>query len=120
MAKVLVVDDSPTELHVLTRYLHSAGHQTLTASDGKEGIETAKSEKPDLILMDVVMPGLNGFQATRKIRRDPETSHIPVVMITTKDQETDREWGLRQGARAYLVKPVTEDQLLGVVAEVLG
>ncbi len=120
MAKVLVVDDSLTELHVLTQYLHKAGHQTLTASEGQEGLETAKSEKPDLILMDVVMPGLNGFQATRKIGRDPETRHIPVVMITTKDQETDREWGLQQGARMYLVKPVSEEQLLGVIAEVLG
>jgi len=120
MAKVLVVDDSPTELHVLTQYLHNAGHQTLTAADGQEGLEAARREKPDLILMDVVMPGLNGFQATRKISRDPEIGHIPIVMITTKDQETDREWGLRQGARAYLVKPVSEDQLLGVVGEVLG
>ncbi|RMG34613.1 MAG: response regulator [Gammaproteobacteria bacterium] len=120
MAKVLVVDDSPTELHILTRYLEEGGHQTLTAADGKEGVEVARSEQPDLILMDVVMPGLNGFQATRKISRDPTTRSIPVVMITTKDQDTDREWGLRQGARAYLVKPVTEAELLCTVEEVLG
>jgi len=120
MAKVLVVDDSPTELHLFTRYLQAGGHQTLTAEDGEAGIAAARSERPDLILMDVVMPGLNGFQATRKISRDPATRDIPVVMITTKDQETDREWGLRQGARAYLVKPVGQQELLGVVDEVLG
>ncbi len=120
MAKILVVDDSQTELHVITGCLQSAGHQTLTAANGEEGLSVARSELPDLVFMDVVMPGLNGFQATRKISRDPATKDIPVVMITTKDQETDREWGMRQGARAYLAKPVSEGQLLGVVDEMLG
>jgi len=120
MAKILVVDDSHTELHIITSYLQSAGHQTITAENGEEGLNVAKSELPDLVFMDVVMPGLNGFQATRKISRDPATRDIPVVMITTKDQETDREWGMRQGARAYLVKPVSETQLLNVVDEMLG
>ncbi len=119
MAKILVVDDSPTELHVITGYLHDAGYQTITASNGEEGIGVAKTEQPDLILMDVVMPGLNGFQATRKINRDAALKHIPVIMVTTKDQDTDREWGMRQGARAYLVKPVGRQELLGVVSEVL-
>lgn len=119
MAKILVVDDSQTELHIITTYLQSAGHQTITAENGEEGLSVAKTELPDLVFMDVVMPGLNGFQATRKISRDPATKDIPVVMITTKDQETDREWGMRQGARAYLVKPVSEGQLLGVVNEML-
>jgi len=120
MAKILVVDDSQTELHVITGYLQSAGHQTITAGSGEEGLSVARTELPDLILMDVVMPGLNGFQATRKITRDPATRNIPVVMITTKGQDTDREWGMRQGAKAYLVKPVTGSQLLGVVDEVLA
>ena len=120
MAKILVVDDSLTELHVITGYLHAAGHQTLTAENGEEGLNVARSEQPDLVLMDVVMPGLNGFQATRKLSRDPATKEIPVVLITTKDQETDREWGMRQGARDYLVKPVSESQLLGVVDGLLG
>lgn len=115
MAKILVVDDSLTELHVITGYLQSAGHQTITAENGEDGLNVARSELPDLVLMDVVMPGLNGFQATRKMMRDPLTKEIPVVMITTKDQDTDREWGMRQGARAYLVKPVSSSQLLGVV-----
>ena len=120
MAKILIVDDSPTELHVLTNHLQGAGYDTVTAADGEQGLAAAKAELPDLILMDVVMPGLNGFQATRKIGRDPATSHIPVIMVTTKDQDTDREWGMRQGAKAYLVKPVVADELLGKVKELLG
>lgn len=120
MAKILIVDDSPTELHVLTKILHHAGHETLTASDGEAGIAAAKAQKPDLVLMDVVMPGLNGFQATRKLSRDPETQQIPVLMVTTKDQDTDREWGLRQGAKGYLVKPVDGDELLGKISELLN
>lgn len=120
MAHILVVDDSPTEIHVFKTMLEKNGHQVTTAQSGEEGVQKAQEVQPDLILMDVVMPGLNGFQATRKISRDPATRDIPVVMITTKDQDTDREWGLRQGARAYLVKPVGQQELLGVVDEVLG
>ena len=120
MAKILIVDDSPTELHVLTGHLATAGYQTLTAESGEEGLEVAKAEQPDLVLMDVVMPGLNGFQATRKLSRDPATAHIPVIIVTTKDQDTDREWGMRQGAKAYLVKPVKAKDLLEQVSGILG
>lgn len=119
MAKILIVDDSPTELHVLTQILSKGGYDTVTAEDGEEGVETAKTELPDLILMDVVMPGLNGFQATRKLSRDATTKNIPVVMVTTKDQDTDREWGMRQGARDYMVKPVKADELLAKVKSLL-
>jgi twitching motility two-component system response regulator PilH len=115
MSKVLIVDDSPTELHILTKILQGGGYEVISAANGEEGIEKAKSDLPNLILMDVVMPGLNGFQATRKITRDPTTKHIPVIMVTTKDQDTDREWGMRQGARDYLVKPVNSDELLDKV-----
>jgi twitching motility two-component system response regulator PilH len=117
---VLVVDDSPTEQHVLRSILEKAGFEVATASDGQEGIEQAKRLKPDLILMDVVMPVLNGFQATRKLNDDAETADIPVIMVTTKDQETDKKWGLRQGADDYLVKPVTAEDLLQRVRAVLG
>jgi len=117
---VLVVDDSPTEQHVLKSILEKAGFQVETASDGEEGIEQAKRLKPNLILMDVVMPVLNGFQATRKLSQDVETADIPVIMVTTKDQETDKRWGLRQGADDYLVKPVTAHDLLLRVRAVLG
>ena len=120
MAKILIVDDSPTELHVLTKILQQGGHEALTAADGESGIATAKSQGPDAILMDVVMPRLNGFQATRKLSRDPKTQHIPVLMVTTKDQETDREWGMRQGAKGYLVKPVDGKELLQKITELLG
>ncbi len=120
MAKILIVDDSPTELHVLSQMLTKGGYQTVTAEDGEEGIEKAKAESPDLILIDVVMPGLNGFQATRKLSRDAATKDIPVVIVTTKDQDTDREWGMRQGARDYMVKPVKNDELLAKVSALLG
>lgn len=120
MAKILIVDDSPTELHVLTKILKQGGYEALTASDGEAGIAAAQAQAPDAILMDVVMPGINGFQATRKLSRNPKTQHIPVLMVTTKDQETDKEWGMRQGAKGYLVKPVDGRELLQKLGELLG
>jgi len=118
--KVLVVDDSPTELHILKGFLEDAGYKVLLAENGESGIEMARSSKPDLVLMDVVMPGLNGFQATRQLSRDPETEDIPVIMVTTKDQETDRTWGLRQGAKEYIIKPVEKNELLSRIKDVLN
>ena len=120
MALVLIVDDSPTEQHVLTQVLEKNGFETLVASDGEEAITVAANSQPDLILMDVVMPGMNGFQATRQLARNPDTSAIPVVMVTSKDQETDRIWGLRQGAVDYLMKPVKQDELLAAVRASIG
>lgn len=120
MAKVLIVDDSPTEVHVLSGYLNKHGFDTETAADGREGIEKARAIRPDLILMDVVMPGVNGFQATRELARDPDTASIPIVMVTTKGLETDKIWGMRQGAVDYLVKPVTEAQLVEKVRAALA
>ncbi|GGK04864.1 twitching motility response regulator PilH [Luteimonas terricola] len=111
MARILIVDDSPSQLMGIRRIVEGLGHEALTAEDGAAGVEAAKRELPDLILMDVVMPNLNGFQATRSITRDPATRHIPVILVTTKDQETDRVWGMRQGARAYLTKPFSETEL---------
>lgn len=120
MSLVLIVDDSPTEQHVLTQVLEKNGFETLVASDGEEAISMAETSQPDLILMDVVMPGMNGFQATRQLSRNPGTSTIPVVMVTSKDQETDRVWGLRQGAVDYLMKPVKQDDLLAAVRARIG
>jgi twitching motility two-component system response regulator PilH len=114
--KILVVDDSPTERHVLKTLLTSNGYQVITAGTGEEGIAKARSELPDLVLMDVVMPGLNGYQATRTLTRDPTTRNIPVIVCTTKSQETDKIWGLRQGAQDYLVKPVNGQELLAKIA----
>jgi len=110
--RVLIVDDSPTERHVLNDMLTKAGYEVVASDNGEDAILKAKTVKPDLILMDVVMPGLNGFQATRAITREEKTKHIPVIICTTKDQETDKIWGLRQGAKDYVTKPVNEGELL--------
>jgi len=117
---VLIVDDSPTEMHVLRGILQKGGYRVITAVDGESGVAQAEHSKPDLILMDVVMPGLNGFQATRQLSRNPETSEIPIIMVTTKAQETDRAWGLRQGAREYVVKPVGAGELLKKIKLILN
>ena len=114
--KILVVDDSPTERHVLVDLLTRNGYQVLTAESGEEGIDKAKAELPDLVLMDVVMPGLNGYQATRTLTRDDVTKHIPVIVCTSKSQETDKIWGLRQGAHDYMVKPINGEELLAKIA----
>ena len=113
---ILIVDDSPTERHVLSELLTQNGYQVITAENGEEGVEKAKSEQPDLILMDVVMPGLNGYQATRTLTRDETTKHTPIIVCTSKGQETDRIWGLRQGALDYIVKPVDAQDLLSKIA----
>ena len=120
MASILIVDDSPSQLMGIRRIVEKLGHEALTAEDGAAGVEVAKREIPDLILMDVVMPNLNGFQATRSITREPTTSHIPVILVTTKDQDTDRVWGMRQGAKAYITKPFGEQELADVIQEWLG
>ena len=119
MARVLIVDDSPTEMYKLTGMLEKHGHQVLKAEIGADGVALARQEKPDAVLMDIVMPGLNGFQATRQLSKEPETNGIPIIIITTKDQETDKIWGKRQGARDYLTKPVDEETLIKVLNGVL-
>ena len=117
MARVLIVDDSPTETYKLAGMLEKHGHTVLTAESGENGVAVARQEKPDIVLMDIVMPGLNGFQATRQLTKAAETTHIPVIIVTTKDQETDRVWGIRQGAKAYLTKPIEESVLLKLIAD---
>lgn len=117
MARILVVDDSATDTYVLRSILEKGGHEVSTAQNGEAGVEAASSSRPDLILMDVVMPGMNGFQATRELSRRAETAHIPVIIVTTKDQTTDKVWASRQGARDYIVKPVTEKALLVSIAK---
>ncbi|MCE5181729.1 MAG: response regulator [Betaproteobacteria bacterium] len=114
--KIMVVDDSPTERFFLSDMLGKHGYLVILAESGEEAVAKAKQEQPDLILMDVVMPGLNGFQATRAIFKDEETRDIPIIMCTTKGQETDKVWGMRQGARDYIVKPVKPDELLKKIA----
>lgn len=120
MATVLIVDDSPTLMDAHKRMLENHHHTVITASDGEEGINVAMAQRPDLILMDVVMPRMNGFQATRKLSRDPQTRHIPIIMVTSKDQETDILWAKRQGAKDYLIKPIAEPALISTVQRLLS
>ncbi len=120
MARILIVDDSPSQLLGIQRIVEKLGHDWITAEDGAQGVEVAKRELPDMVLMDVVMPNLNGFQATRQLSRESTTRHIPVILVTTKDQDTDRMWGMRQGAKAYLTKPFSEDELSEVIERILA
>lgn len=120
MAHILVIDDSPTERHFFSKVLEQTGHKVSTADNGEQGIEAAKQMQPDLILMDIVMPGMNGFQATRKITQIPETSSIPIVMVSTKDEQTDKVWATRQGAKGYIVKPVDSKELISSIKSFLA
>ncbi len=120
MARILVVDDSPTQLANLVKLLEAHGHVTVTADNGQRGVDLAEKELPDLVLMDVVMPELNGFQATRKITKNPKTEHIPVILVTTKDQVTDKVWGERQGASGYITKPPNEQELMSKINALLA
>ena len=113
--KILLVDDSKTELHHLSDILGKRGYKVRTAENGEEALRRLSEDKPDLILMDVVMPGQNGFQLTRAITRDPDFANVPVIICTSKNQETDRVWGMRQGARDYVVKPVNPEELLAKI-----
>ena len=113
--KILVVDDSKTELHHLSDVLAKRGYTVRTAENGEEAMRRLAEDKPDLILMDVVMPGQNGFQLTRAITRDPRFADVPVIMCTSKNQETDKVWGMRQGARDYIVKPVRAEELVAKI-----
>ena len=120
MANILIVDDSPTEVHVFKTILEKNGHTIHVAENGEDGVAKAKEVLPDLVLMDIVMPGLNGFQATRQLATFEATASIPVIIVTTKDQETDKVWGIRQGAKDYIVKPVKEDDLINRVNTALA
>lgn len=120
MARILIIDDSPTDVHVYRTALEQDGHEVEAAENAEEGMDKAKSWHPDLILMDVIMPGMNGFQATRSLSRDPATADIPVIIISTKNMETDKVWGLRQGAKDYITKPIEQDQLRQKIQRALG
>lgn len=117
---VLIIDDSPTEVGVVKGMLESSGYKVLWAENAAVGISTAIEKQPDLILMDVVMPGMSGFQATRKLKKTPETQQIPILMLTTKDQRSDEIWGLKMGAQKYMIKPPEKQKLLSTVSELIG
>lgn len=120
MALILIADDSPTEVYVLQKVLQKNGHEVMVAEDGEQAVTLAQTKSPDLILMDVVMPKLNGFQATRKLTKAPETQDIPIIIVSSKNQETDKLWGLRQGAKGYLGKPVAENELMELINSLIG
>lgn len=119
MSKVLIIDDSPVDTLHLTGILSRHGYVVISADDAELGVQVARDQQPDIVLMDIVMPGLNGFQATRLLTRSAQTRHIPVVMVSNKDQQTDRVWGARQGARGYVTKPVREHELIAVITSLI-
>jgi twitching motility two-component system response regulator PilH len=119
MPRVLIVDDSPTETYKFEEILKKNGFGVIKADNGADGVAMCRKEMPDVVLMDVVMPGLNGFQATRQLAKGDDTKNIPVIIVTTKDQETDRVWGKRQGAWAYLTKPVDEKLLMETIKQTM-
>jgi twitching motility two-component system response regulator PilH len=120
MSKVLIVDDSPAQLYSLKRIVEKGGLETVTADSGEMALQLASSEMPSVILMDIVMPGMSGFQATRKLTRDKTTRNIPVIFVTSKTEESDRIWGMRQGASDYITKPVNPNHLLTTIREVMA
>ena len=116
---VLIVEDVPSEVALMSLYLKSAGYRVLSALSGQEGLDKAISQKPDVIVTDVVMPGISGFELCRRLKRTPETQTLPVVICSSKGQDIDRFWGMRQGAESYLTKPYTQDQLIQAVKAAL-
>jgi twitching motility two-component system response regulator PilH len=120
MARILIIEDSPTDTAVFTAMLQRNGHEVIAAGSAEDGIKMAREHRPQLVLMDVILPGMNGFQATRALSRDELTAHIPVVIVSTKGMETDRVWGMRQGAKDYVVKPPAEADLIARIKKLIS
>ena len=120
MAKVLIVDDSPAQVFSLKKLVEDWGHEALTAENADQALQIARQEQPNVILMDIVMPGMSGFQATRKLCKDQTTHSIPVIFVSAKDGEADRVWGMRQGAAAFITKPVNPEILLSAISEAIA
>jgi|SRR5690625_24810 len=119
MAHILIIDDSPADVRVFTTLLEREGHTVSSVGNAEDGIEHVRRKRPDAVIMDVIMPGMNGFQATRTLSRDPDTREVPILIITTKSMETDRVWGLRQGARDFITKPISEKDFLARIGKLL-
>jgi twitching motility two-component system response regulator PilH len=117
--KILIVDDSPTELTLMGNPLREAGYMVVTAIDGEDAINKVVSESPDLVVLDVVMPKKNGFQVCREIRTRLAKPDLPVIMLTTKNEASDKFWGLKQGANEYMAKPFSSQDLLSTVKRLL-
>lgn len=120
MNTILVVDDTPSELELISRYLRDNGYTVIAAKDGKEALNRAKQSKPDVVVTDVVMPNMSGFELCRSLKQDPETEKLPIVICSSKNQQLDRLWGMKQGAAIYITKPFAKEDLLRAVASVIG
>jgi twitching motility two-component system response regulator PilH len=120
MSKILIVDDSPSQLYYLRKMVEGVGYDAVTVESGEQALEAAANERPEVILMDIVMPGMSGYTAKRKLGKGPSTKHIPVIFVTSKDSEADRDWGLRQGAREYVTKPVNPNILLTAISAAIA
>ena len=120
MARIAIIEDSPTDTAVFADMLRRNGHEVMSAGSAEEGVDLVRRELPELVLMDVILPGMNGFQATRALSKDPKTSAIPVIIVSNKSTDTDRVWGMRQGAKDYVIKPSSEGELIGRINHLLG
>lgn len=120
MTKVLIVDDSPAQVLSLKKLIENWGYETMTASSADEALNIAQQEQPNVILMDIIMPGMNGFQATRELSKGAATKNIPIIFVSRRDGEADQVWGLRQGATAYVTKPVDPDTLFTAISEAIA
>ncbi|NJL48579.1 MAG: response regulator [Leptolyngbyaceae cyanobacterium SM2_5_2] len=119
LGTILVVEDTPSELELMVHYLRDSGCTVISAITAQEAMEKAAQHRPDVIITDVVMPGMSGFELCRNLKKQPETAHVPIVICTSKNQDIDRLWGMKQGANAYLTKPYTRDQLVQAVMTVM-
>lgn len=115
MGKILIVDDVPTDVALMKMAIAGLGHTVLVANNGIQAIDLVKQEKPNLVLLDIVLPKMDGFQVCRKIKRDPETAHIPIILVSSKTQESDKFWGFKQGANDFLSKPFANKVLVELV-----
>jgi twitching motility two-component system response regulator PilH len=117
---VLVVEDTPSEMELMTLYLRESGYKVITATNGKEALEKISQQKPDVVITDVVMPDMNGFEMCRSLKKNPDTKDLPVIACTSKNQELDRLWGMKQGVDIYLTKPYTKEEIIRAVKSVAG
>ena len=118
LGTILVVEDSPSELELISHFLNESGYKVIKATDGTEALEKLESEKPDAIITDVVMPGMSGFELCRSLKKNPDTQKVPIVICSSKNQEIDRLWAMRQGADYYVTKPYTREELLRAIKSV--
>ena len=120
MITILVVEDTPSERELMNHYLRESGYTVINAVSAQEALNTAIEQKPDVIITDVVMPGMSGFELCRSLKKHPVTEKVPIIICTSKNQEIDRLWGMRQGADAYITKPFTREQLVRAVKAIVG